>query len=457
MNPPAHVGSAGPRAAIVWLRQDLRLQDNPALHAAASLGSAVVPIYIWAPEEEGEWPPGAASRWWLHHSLRSLEASLRERGSRLLIERGPPLQILRRVAAATGAATVCWNNRYEPAAVECERKVAAGLLQSGLETRTFNSALLVEPADAMNQSGKPYQVYAAFLRNLLRIANPSAPAPIPRKLPPPHRWPRSRTLESLRLLPKIRWDEGLANTWTPGEEGAHRTLQRFLSTTIADYRRAREIPAVRGTSKLSPHLHFGEIGPRQVWHALGAKGRTSVFLRELIWREFAYHLLHQFPHTATQPLRPEFKRFPWKRSAAALRAWQRGRTGIPLVDAGMRELWSTGWMHNRVRMVVASLLVKNLLVPWQEGARWFWDTLVDADLANNTLNWQWVAGCGADAAPYFRIFNPLTQAKRFDPEGTYVRRWVPELELRNTYPEPIVDVKASRERALDAYYGMRRR
>jgi len=457
MSPPAPAGSAAHRAAaIVWFQQDLRLRDNPALHAAASSARAVVPIYIWAPEQDGDWAPGAASRWWLHYSLQALDAGLRERGSRLLIVRGPPLQALRRVAAQTGATEVCWNNRYEPAARECARTVAAGLLRSGLEVRTFNGALLVEPAEALNESGKPYRVYTAFLRKLLRFANPSTPLPIPRDLPPPGQWPKSRTVDSLRLLPKIRWDEGLANSWTPGEASAHRTLRRFVSTRIADYRRARDMPAVRGTSALSPHLHFGEIGPRQVWHALGAKGRASVFLRELVWREFAYHLLHHFPHTATEPLRPEFKRFPWKRSAAALRAWQHGRTGIPLVDAGMRQLWSTGWMHNRVRMVVASLLVKNLLVPWQEGARWFWDTLVDADLANNTLNWQWVAGCGADAAPYFRVFNPLTQAERFDPDGAYVRRWVPELESGNSYPEPILDLKASRERALDAYHNMRR-
>jgi deoxyribodipyrimidine photo-lyase len=241
----------------------------------------------------------------------------------------------------------------------------------------------------------------------------------------------------------------MAATWRPGETGAQSRLKRCLAVALKDYRTAREVPAIRGTSALSPHLHFGEIGPRQIWHALGQKGRTSPFLRELIWREFAHHLLHHFPHTAEKPLRPEFRNFPWKRNARYLAAWQKGRTGIPLVDAGMRELWATGWMHNRVRMVTASLLVKNLLVPWQEGARWFWDTLVDADLANNTLNWQWVAGCGADAAPYFRIFNPITQAKRFDPDDSYVRKWVPEPST------PIVDLKASREAALEAYRGMR--
>ena len=263
MGPPAR------GAAIVWFQQDLRLRDNPALHAAARLGVPIVPLYIWAPGEEGDWPPGAASRWWLHHSLEALDASLRERGSRLLIATGQPLKVLRTLAAATSATAVYWNNRYEPAAVACAHQVASGLRSSELEVRTFNSALLVEPADALNQSGKPYQVYTAFLRNLLRIANPPTPLPIPRKLPSVRRWPESRTVESLRLLPKIRWDEGLAKRWTPGEQGAHRTLRRFLETTSQTTGSAREIPAVRGTSRLSPHLHFGEIGPGQIWHALG--------------------------------------------------------------------------------------------------------------------------------------------------------------------------------------------
>jgi deoxyribodipyrimidine photo-lyase len=244
----------------------------------------------------------------------------------------------------------------------------------------------------------------------------------------------------------------MAVTWRPGEQGAQANLKRFLRKPIEDYRQARNFPAVAGTSALSPHLHFGEIGPRQIWHALGPRGRNSVFLNEIIWREFAYHLLHHFAHTPTQPLRTEFAKFPWRRSPKMLRAWQRGVTGIPLVDAGMRELWATGWMHNRVRMVVASFLVKNLLIRWQDGARWFWNTLVDADLANNTLNWQWSAGCGADAAPYFRIFNSQTQAKRFDPENEYIRRWIPA----EGYPQPVVDLKKTREAALDAYVTMRK-
>lgn len=440
------------RATIVWLRQDLRLRDNPALHAAAVRGGPVVPVYIWSREEEGDWPPGAASRWWLHESLAKLHQSLQARGSRLVLARGAALEVLRALATDTQASAIFWNRRYEPAAVACAAHVEAGLRRDGLETASFNSALLAEPGEFLNQSGAPYQVYGAFLRALLGTLNPPAPLPAPRNLRAPRQWPPSAALGSLELLPEIPWAQTIAARWRPGETGALARLKHFLASAIGEYRHGRELPAVAGTSALSPHLHFGEIGPRQVWHALGARGRASMFLRELLWREFAYHLLHHFPHTPLEPLRPEFRKFPWKRNARYLAAWQHGRTGIPLVDAGMRELWATGWMHNRVRMVAASLLVKNLLVPWQEGARWFWDTLVDADLANNTLNWQWVAGCGADAAPYFRIFNPLAQARRFDPHGEYVRRWVPDADTRS----PIVDLSESREAALDAYQAMRR-
>ena len=439
-------------ATLVWFRQDLRLRDNPALRAAAARGQPVIPVYIWSPEEEGDWPPGAASRWWLHHSLAALNESLRARGSRLVLARGAALDVLRDLVARTGASAVFWNRRHEPAAVACAARVEAGLGSDGLETASFNSALLAEPREFLNRSGKPYQVYGAFLRELLGTLDPSSPLPIPKRLQAPRRWPPAVALQSFKLLPNSPWTQTLEKTWRPGEGGAQLRLKRFLSgDTLARYRHARELPGTAGTSSLSPFLHFGEIGPRQVWHALGPRGRASVFLRELLWREFAHHLLHHFPQTPLEPLRPEFRRFPWKRNARYLAAWQQGRTGIPLVDAGMRQLWATGWMHNRVRMVTASLLVKNLLVPWQEGARWFWDTLVDADLANNTLNWQWVAGCGADAAPYFRIFNPHTQARRFDPDGEYTRRWVPDADSCS----PIVDLSESREAALDAYHAMR--
>jgi deoxyribodipyrimidine photo-lyase len=341
--------------------------------------------------------------------------------------------------------------------------VKQALRALGVHAESFNSALLAEPHEILNQSGQPYRVYTPYLRRLLHDLDPAKPPSAPAQIGAPTSWPESVSLESLGLLPRIKWYTTMEKTWKPGEAGAHTRLARFMKHALADYRQARERPAERGTSGLSPHLHFGEIGPRQVWHALGPQGPGSTFLHELIWREFAHHLLYHFPDTTRQPLRPEFARFPWKKNARHLRAWQRGRTGVPMVDAGMRELWATGVMHNRVRMIVGSFLVKNLLQPWQEGTRWFWDTLVDADLAANTLNWQWVAGSGADAAPYFRIFNPVTQGERFDPDGEYVRRWVPELAkaparaVHALSEHAIVDLRESREAALDAYDEMRKR
>ncbi|HEY1283866.1 MAG TPA: deoxyribodipyrimidine photo-lyase, partial [Steroidobacteraceae bacterium] len=401
---------------LLWFRQDLRLRDNPALHAAVKRGEPIVPIYVWSPEDDGDWPPGAASRWWLHHSLRALDDSLRERGSRLILARGRSQAVLGELVERTKAAAVYWNRRYEPAARECGARVKHALRGRGIHAESFNSALLAEPHEILNQSGKPYRVYTPYLRRLLHDLDPPKPLTAPAQIAAPTSWPQSVSLDALALLPDIKWYATMEKTWRPGEAGAHTRLSGFLKNALAAYRQARERPAERGTSGLSPHLHFGEIGPRQLWHALGPKGRGSTFLHELIWREFAYHLLYHFPETTARPLRPEFEHFPWKKSAKLLHAWQRGRTGVPMVDAGMRELWATGVMHNRVRMIVGSFLVKNLLQPWQEGARWFWDTLVDADPGNNSANWQWVAGSGADAAPYFRIFNPILQGEKFDPQ-----------------------------------------
>jgi deoxyribodipyrimidine photo-lyase len=437
-------------ATVVWFRQDLRLRDNLALHAAARRGP-VIPVYIWAPEDEGDWSPGGASRWWLHQSLHALDASLRERGSRLVVRRGQAREVLRALVRDEGVTAVYWNRRYEPAARAVAQDIVDTFQQSGVETREFASSLLVEPESLLNGSGKPYRVYSAFRRRLLRDVRPGRPLNAPSRLHAPREWPGSLAIDDLRLMPEVAWYREMVDIWQPGESGARAAWARFARGPLAGYRTSRERPAEPGTSRLSPHLHFGEIGPRQIWHALGARGRSSAFLSELLWREFAHHLLFHFPQTTDQPMRPEFARFPWQRDRRLLRAWQRGRTGIPLVDAGMRELWATGWMHNRVRMVVASLLVKNLMQPWQDGARWFWDTLVDADLANNTLNWQWVAGSGVDAAPYFRIFNPITQAKRFDPDEAYVRRWAGTEQLT-----PVVDLRASREAALEAYHRLRR-
>jgi deoxyribodipyrimidine photo-lyase len=472
--------------SILWFRRDLRLDDNPALAAALSDGASIIPVYIQAPEEESPWEPGAASRWWLHWSLAALDASLCARGNRLWIRRGPSLEALRRLAHETGARTIHWNRLYDPATRERDTRIKQTLRTEGLRCESHKSSLLFEPWEILNGSGQPYRVFSAFWRASARSLSIERPYPAPETIPP---LPASNTpsatltLESLDLLPRLDWDGGLRATWTPGETGALERARAFIAEGLAEYGTARDRPDQPGTSRLSPHLHFGEIGPRRLlnWivEAFGdpVQGAAESYVRELGWREFGYHLLHHFPHTPDEPLDKRFSAFPWATDGvdAALAAWQHGHTGIPLVDAGMRELWHTGWMHNRVRMVAASLLTKNLLIPWQAGARWFWDTLVDADLASNTLGWQWTAGCGADAAPYFRVFNPVLQGQRFDPDGRYVRRWCPELmrlpdkylqqpwtapqavltaagvRLGLDYPGPIVDLTKSRARALAAW------
>ena len=454
------------QGSVVWLERDLRLADNPALRRAAERGGAVVPVFVWSPEEEGRWAPGGASRWWLHQSLRRLAASLAAAGSRLIVRRGPAAEALEAVAKETGAQTVVWNRRYEPAARARESEVERKLRAGGIETESLPGNVLFEPGTILTGGGKPFQVFTAFWKACLAAAAPARPAPGPRRLEAPDEWPASLEIGELGLEPEVDWAGGLRESWLPGEEGAASALREFAEGRVAEYGTERDRPACRGTSRLSPHLHFGEISARQVWHAAGLRLGADAFLRELGWREFSHHLLYHFPRTPEEPLRPEFQRFPWRMDEKAWKAWTRGRTGYPMVDAGMRELWRTGWMHNRVRMIAASFLVKHLLIPWQRGAAWFWDTLVDADLANNTMGWQWTAGCGADAAPFFRVFNPVTQGERFDPAGDYVRRWVPELAgvpakwihrpweapgLGETYPRPLVDHAAARERALAAW------
>jgi len=464
--------------SIVWFRQDLRLADNPALTAAASAGDPVVPVFLWAPEEEGAFPPGGAAKWWQHATLARLQRDLPQ----LVMRRAPrgSLAALRELVRETGAGRVFWNRRYEPVAQARDSEIKAALRADGLEAKSFNANLLHEPWTIQNKQGRPFQVFTPYYRHCLTL-------PVPAALPRPEgvrfEAAASETLDALELLPTIPWTAGMSAAWQPGEAGAQAQLDRMLGGGAPAYAAERDRPDHLGTSRLSPHLHFGEMGPRQIWHAVRArypKGEAEPYLRQLVWRDFAHHLLHHFPHTPAEPLRAEFARFPWRRDERALRAWQRGRTGYPIVDAGMRELWTTGWMHNRVRMIVASFLVKHLRLPWQDGAYWFWDTLVDADLANNTLGWQWSAGCGADAAPYFRVFNPVLQGEKFDPEGAYVRRWVPELaavpskwihqpwsappvelaaagvELGRTYPGPMVDHAEARAGALAAFAELRR-
>jgi len=463
-----------PSPALLWFRQDLRLSDNPALAAAVERGGPVIPVFIWSPEEEGAWRPGAASRWWLDRSLASLHADLEKRGSQLVIRRGRAASELDRLAAESGASAVFWNRRYEPAAIARDRAVKSSLRERGLTAESFPGNLLFEPWTLRNRAGQPFRIFTAFWRACLREPVPPPSRNAPGKLPPPEIWPHSLTLADLALQPSVDWAGGLRESWQPGESGARKQLKRFQKEALAEYSTGRDRPGVAGTSRLSPHLHFGEISPRQIWRAVtgntggdpsGGRAANDAYLRQLGWREFAHHLLFHNPESPERALRHEFDDFPWVTDPRTLQAWQQGRTGYPLVDAGMRELWHTGWMHNRVRMVVASFLVKHLLIGWQEGAAWFWDTLVDADLANNTLGWQWVAGCGADAAPYFRIFNPVLQGQKFDPAGEYIRRWVPELAALpdqwihqpwkapapvSNYPRPIVDHSQARKRALAA-------
>jgi deoxyribodipyrimidine photo-lyase len=471
--------------SIWWVRLDLRLADNPALLAAIRHGGAVIPVFIHAPDEEKPWPPGGASNWWLHQSLAALDKNLRALGSKMVFRRGPTLATLRALVKETGATGVFWNRRYEPTVIARDAKIKDALRADGLQADSYNAALLFEPWTVKNKSEKPFQVFTPFWKHCLARDEPHEPQRAPEKIPAPAQWPASLAVEELALAPKINWAEGFRAAWQPGETGAQANLKHFLSAAFANYSDKRNRPDIAGTSRLSPHLHFGEISPRQIWHALkhfaaqrglpAAQWHGSQFLAEVGWREFAHHLLFHFPRTTDEPLRREFEKFPWRADQKLLRRWQRGLTGYPIVDAGLRELWATGWMHNRVRMIVASFLVKDLLLPWQAGAQWFWDTLVDADLAQNSLGWQWTAGCGADAAPYFRVFNPTTQGEKFDPDGDYVRRWCPELahlsaewihephaapveilraarvEIGNNYPAPIVDHAAARDVALKSF------
>jgi deoxyribodipyrimidine photo-lyase len=472
---------------LVWFRLDLRLDDNPALLAAMQTRAPVIPVFIWAPEEEEPWPPGAASRWWLHQSLKALGGDFASKGSRLILRKGATLETLRALALETGARAIFWNRRYEPAVIARDALVKNALCEAGLAAQSFNAGLLFEPWTVLQKStSQPFQVFSAFWKACLNQPGPPSPSGKPKALSIPSRWPATVALDDLQLEPRIDWAGGIRASWTPGEAGANVELSRFLQGNFENYYSERNSPGRTGTSRLSPHLHFGEISPRTVWHALRSRrtiaNAESVdsFLREIGWREFAYHLLFHFARTTNEPLRREFLAFPWREAAMLLKRWQKGATGYPLIDAGMRELWATGWMHNRVRLVVASFLTKHLRINWDEGAYWFWDTLVDADLANNTLGWQWTAGCGADAAPYFRIFNPLLQSEKFDPDGSYLRRWMPELnrlplpwihkpwlaptavlaeagvELGRTYPLPMVDHGQARREALAAFEQIRK-
>ena len=464
---------------ILWFRKDLRLADNSALAAAIEVGAPIIPLFIWSPQEAGDWAPGAASKWWLHQALKNLDGDLGAKSGKLVIRQGESLTELENLIEKTGAGRVYWNRRYEAPLRELDADIKRRLREKGTEVESFNSSLLNEPHTAATGEGKPYKVYTPYWKKVKDRPLPPLAESNFKALRFPDAFPQSIPLGDLDLLPKAQWYRKFYSHWDPSESGCMQRLKNFVDGPIENYATDRDRPDYDGTSSLSPYLHWGLIGPRQIAHELTKKydlrnKGARVYLKEIYWREFAYNVLYHFPKTPDTPLREEYADFPWEHDFATLEAWQKGQTGYPIIDAGMRQLWETGWMHNRVRMIVSSLLVKHLLHNWLEGAKWFWDTLVDADLANNTLGWQWSGGCGADAAPYFRVFNPIIQGQKFDPDGEYVRRFVPELkklpakyihtpweapdgileyagiELGKDYPKPIIDHKAGRERALAA-------
>ena len=466
---------------IMWFRQDLRLSDNPALLNAIQQGR-VLPVFIL--DEGNDWSIGGASRWWLHHSLLALNESLQ---GNLWILRGDAAELLPQLAREHSASHAFWNRCYEPSIIRRDSLIKEQLTADGITATSSNGSLIWEPWENLKQDGTPYKIFTPFYKYAIANNSPAAPSPAANANFDTVKCLQGKNrIDDLNLLPEINWYEQIASQWQPGELGARQRLQNFTENGLYDYRDGRDYPAKRSVSMLSPHLHFGEISPREAASVVKQAGdidsneeQAAHFIRELAWREFSYYTLYHFPHICQQNMKSQFDRFPWVKDQKSLCLWQQGQTGFPLVDAGMRELWQTGTMHNRVRMIVGSFLVKNLMIHWLEGARWFWDCLLDADLANNSCSWQWVAGSGADAAPYFRIFNPVTQSTKFDPEGSYIRKYVPELNglsnkaihdpssaaaselekagviLGEHYPRAIVDLKESRVRALDAYKALR--
>lgn len=459
---------------IVWLRNDLRIEDNPALYYAAQKAQ-VLPVFIWDDQNAGRYALGGASQCWLYYALQSLQHELE---GHLLIQRGEPQQVLLQLVDMVSAQGVYWNRAYEPWCIKRDHAIKQNLKAKGVTAKSFKASLLLEPWENLKKDGTAYRVFTPFYKQALGELHPRKPLSSNDNLDLA-RPPQSLSIQDLGLLPASNWHESLCQHWTITELGARQRLQSFLQTAIDDYKANHDRPDRSGVSRLSPYLNFGQISPQQIWHAtcqVTANDSVKAFQRQLIWREFSYHLLYYFPSLPERNFKTQFDHFPWRNDKEVLQRWQMGMTGIPFVDAAMRELWHTGYMHNRLRMVVGSFLVKNLLMHWHYGERWFWDTLFDADLANNSVGWQWVAGTGLDAAPYFRIFNPVTQGEKFDPEGRYTRFYVPELNelpqrylmkpwqapdsvlkqagvrLGETYPHPLVDLKHSRQRALDAFH-----
>lgn len=469
---------------IVWFRQDLRLCDNPALIHAAKSKRPIICVYVLDDVTPKNWRWGGASRWWLHKSLEALDAELKRKGGKLVLRKGQAATAIKKLVKESKVKAIVWNDCYEPFAIARDTKLKTALKKNDLSVETFNASLLFEPNEVKTKSGGPFRVFTPFWRAARKLPQRKAPHPLPPKLHFHKHRLASDALSDWKLLPtKPDWAGGIQNSSTPGETGAREQLSHFVKH-IGKYGDGRDRPDRDGTSRLSPHLHWGEISPRQVWHTVNnhaaQHGSGDKFLSEIGWREFCTHLLFFNPKIPDHPLREEFAKFPWRYSDKNFHAWTKGQTGIPIVDAGMRQLWETGWMHNRVRMIVASFLIKHLMIDWRRGEKWFWDTLVDADLANNSANWQWVAGCGADAAPFFRIFNPVLHGEKFDTKGDYVRRFVPELskmpksyihkpweasddvlkkarvKIGGNYPHPIVDLAEGRERALAAFKALRK-
>ncbi|MEM8558168.1 MAG: deoxyribodipyrimidine photo-lyase [Bacteroidota bacterium] len=481
---------------LVWFRADLRLADNPALSYAVEHSETVIPVFIWDAEAERDVSQrdavSGAHLVWLYHALQSLDADLRQKGSRLILRRGDMLDQLNKLVQELGANAVVWNARVVPGFRHRDQDVADALRGDGVAVHTFDGRLLHDPNQIQTGSGGPYRVFTPFWRKFCKQIEVDAPVGTPRMgtTKAPASWPDSDDIATWGFTAHTQdgtdWASGLREGWAMSEAGAHDRLDAFIEDALLDYEDDRNRPDRVGSSMLSPYLHHGHLSPRQVWHRVdgwvqnGAmREAADAYLREIVWREFSYHVLHHYPDTPAEPLKDKYAAFPWEEDAEGLHRWQHGQTGFPIVDAGMRQLWATGWMHNRVRMIVASFLTKDLLIPWQDGAAWFWDTLVDADLANNTMGWQWAAGCGADAQPFFRIFNPISQGERYDPHGAYVKQWIPELaglpkkyihapwnaprgvlqnagvELGVDYPLPIVDHSEARQRALDALDAMK--
>ena len=464
-----------PPPVIVWFRDDLRIADHPALSAATSSSRPVVCVFIHETHLDIR-PYGAASKWWLHNALVDLDHSLQAIGGVLVLRSGDPQEVLRKLVRQTAADTVYWNRRYAPGACRVDARIRDRLRLDGQMVKSFNGTLLNEPWEIKTGSGNPYRVFTPYWRACLRKRNFKTPLAAPKQILAPDMAVASESLESWQLLPKNpNWAMMFSRYWQPGATGAGKRLEQFLDSKVYAYRTRRNFPGIPSTSGLSPHLRFGEISPGQIWQAITFKtggvetADSDKFKTELGWREFSKMLLFYAENLSEINWNPGFDTFPWQKDEHAFRAWVRGQTGYPLVDAGMRELWATGWMHNRVRMVTASFLVKHLLIDWQEGEKWFWDTLVDADSASNPASWQWVAGSGADAAPFFRIFNPVKQSETFDPDGIYIRKWVPEIaHLDNrtihkpwlsknpaNYPKPVIDHKYARKRALSAYRSLK--